>query len=54
MSTVPAPNRLATLQRNILIAVAALVVHGTGGGIDGGGVLRAGLRGVVGLGGHGG
>jgi hypothetical protein len=36
MSTVPAPNRLATLQRDILIAVAALVVYRAGGGVDDG------------------
>lgn len=36
MSTVPAPNRLATLQRDILITVTALVVHGAGRGVDDG------------------
>jgi hypothetical protein len=51
MSTVPASNRLAALQRNILVAVAAFVVHGAGGGVDGDGVLRGGV-GVVLLGGH--
>lgn len=59
MPTVPAPNWLAALQRDILIAIAALVVHGARVGIDGGsgGVLRAaGLLGLVagvGLRGHG-
>lgn len=48
MTTVPAANRLAALQRDILIAVAALVVYGAGVEVDGsGGVLRCGLRGVV-------
>ena len=57
MSTVPTPNRLAALQRDVLIAVAALVVDGARGGIDGrAGVLRAGLLRLVagvGLRGHG-
>jgi hypothetical protein len=53
MSAVPASDRLAALQRDILIAVAALVVYCAGGGIDDGGVLRARLGGVVLLGGHG-
>jgi hypothetical protein len=53
MSTVPAANRLAALERDVLVAVAAFVVYGAGVGVDGGGVGRAGLRGVVLLGGHG-
>lgn len=52
MTTVPASNRLPPLQRDILVAVAALVVHGAGVGIDlsGIGVGAAGvLAGGVGL-----
>lgn len=33
MSTVPASDRLAALQRDILIAIAALVVDGARGGV---------------------
>lgn len=51
MPTVPASNRLAALKRHVLIAVAAFVVHGAGGGVDGYGVVGGGA-GVVGLGGH--
>jgi hypothetical protein len=47
MPTVPAPNRLAALQRHILIAVTAFVVHGAGVGVDDGCVLRAGGLGRV-------
>jgi hypothetical protein len=53
MSTVPAANRLAALERDVLVAVAAFVVYGASVGVDDGGVGRAGLRGVVLLGGHG-
>lgn len=48
MPTVPAPNRLSALQRDILVAVAALVVYSAGAGVGdrgvGGGVGVAGLR----------
>lgn len=45
---VPASDGLTTLQRDILIAVAALVVDGARGGVDGGGgVVRAALLGLV-------
>jgi hypothetical protein len=53
MATVSASDGLAALQRDVLIAVAAFVVHGARVGVDGdvGCVLRAGL-GVL-LRGHG-
>jgi hypothetical protein len=51
MSTVPAPDRLAALERDILVAVAALVVDGARRGVDLCRVLRRGV-GVVCLGGH--
>lgn len=51
MATVPAPNGLAALERDVLIAVAALVVHGARVGVDDG---RVGDRlGVAVLLGHG-
>jgi len=37
MSTVPAADRLAALQRNVHVAVAAFVQHGARGCVDGGG-----------------
>ena len=40
MSAVPAPDRLAALQRHVLIAVAAFVVDGARVGVDDGRVLR--------------
>lgn len=51
MSTVPAPDRLAALERDVLIAVAAFVVDGARGGVDLRRVLRGVVR-VVGVGGH--
>jgi hypothetical protein len=53
MSTVPAANRLAALERDVLVTIAAFVVYGAGVGVDDGGVGRAGLCRVVLLGGHG-
>jgi hypothetical protein len=53
MSTVPAANRLAALERDVLVTIAAFVVYGAGVGVDYGGVGRAGLRGIVLLGRHG-
>ena len=43
MTTVPAPNRLATLQRNVLIAVAAFVMYGARSCVDGGSVCCGGV-----------
>jgi hypothetical protein len=56
MSTVPAPDRLSTLQRDVHVAVAALVVDGARRGVDGAGVGGGGVDGcLLGLvGGHGG
>lgn len=51
MSTVPAPDRLAALERDVLVAVAAFVVDGARGGVDLRRVLRGVVR-VVGVGGH--
>jgi hypothetical protein len=53
MSTVPAANGFAALERDVLVAVAAFVVYGASVGVDDGGVGRAGLCRVVLLGGHG-
>jgi hypothetical protein len=53
MTTVPAADRLAALERYVLIAVAAFVVDGAGVGVDDGGVGRGGLGWVVLLGRHG-
>jgi len=52
MPTVPAPNRLSALQRNVHVAVAALVVHSARRCVDlADGCWVRGLLGVVG-GGH--
>ena len=52
MPTVPAPNRLSALQRNVHVAVAALVVNSARGCVDlADGRWVRGLLGVVG-GGH--
>ena len=49
VSTVPAADRLAALERDVHVAVAALVVHGARGCVDGAGGsgIRGGLLGVV-------
>jgi hypothetical protein len=52
MSTVPAADRLAALEGNVLIAVTAFVMDSTGVGVDDSRVLGAGLRGVILLGRH--
>ena len=48
MTTVPAPDGLAALERHVHVAVAALVVDGAGCGVDGAGGLVGG-RGLLGL-----
>jgi hypothetical protein len=50
MTTVPAPDGLAALERHVHVAVAALVVDGAGCGVDGAGGLvgGGGLLGLVG------